>query len=302
MNEHYPRVRIYGSHGAPILREGITICFYMRRSHHEIASAVQHSLDVYLRAVGSQTLAWYAGQDDWQMLDTHSWDRLRHDLHEQPWPSLELRDDPAGVHGFGVEYHGKWFEDPRGVQEPDMVSALGFWLPTEFLEALGPVAVRNLALELAAPLPFCSGHAGLSFHAMHGYTETEEPLSQLCLRYPGMDVLSLRTLSWKLGTRVKGPAWLTFLGQPVLRELGGADGLRARLSAPSTTIQRLEEERAIVTLCTWPEPGDTRMGHHLPGYREFARALGSHLHQSSGPWSPYFPRDVWQRWEHRFLD
>ncbi|WP_093526138.1 type VI immunity family protein [Stigmatella erecta] len=134
MNEHYPRVRIYGSHGAPILREGITICFYMHRSHHEFMSAVQHSLDVYLRAVGSQTLAWYAGQDDWQMLDAQGWDRLHHTLHEQSWPSLELRDDPAGVHGFGVEYHGKWFEDPRGIQEPDMVSALGFWLPTEFLE------------------------------------------------------------------------------------------------------------------------------------------------------------------------
>ncbi|WP_177233878.1 type VI immunity family protein [Stigmatella erecta] len=135
--------------------------------------------------------------------------------------------------------------------------------------------MRNLALELAAPLPFCSGQAGLSFHAMHGCPETEETLSQLCLRYPGMDVLSLRTLSWKLGTRVKGPAWLTFLGQPVLRELGGADGLRARLSSPSTTIQRLEKERAIVTLCTWPEAGNTGMGHHLPGYREFARVRES---------------------------
>lgn len=37
MNAHYPRVRLTASHGAPIIREGITICFYMRRSHREIA-------------------------------------------------------------------------------------------------------------------------------------------------------------------------------------------------------------------------------------------------------------------------
>ncbi len=178
MTGHYPRVRLSASHGAPMIREGITICFYMRRSHREIARAVKQSLDVYLSAVGPRTLAWYAGQDDWQMLDATSWNQLRHNLREHDWPSLELKDDPDGVHGFGVEYYGKWFEDPRGLEEPDMVSALGFWLPTEFLEARGPAAVRELALELAAPLPFCSGHAGLSFHAMHGYQETEEQLSE----------------------------------------------------------------------------------------------------------------------------
>jgi hypothetical protein len=302
MNGHYPRVRLSASHGAPIIREGITICFYMRRSHRDIAHAVQQSLDAYLRAVGPQTLAWYAGQDDWQMLDAASWSQLRRKLLEQDWPSLELKDDPAGVHGFGVEYYGKWFEDPRGLFEPDMVSALGFWLPTEFLEAQGPAAVRELALELAAPLPFNSGHAGLTFHAMHGYAETEELLSQRCLRYPGMDVVLLRSLSWKLGTRVKGPAWLTFLGQPLLGELGGVAKLSARLASPGTTVHPLEEERTIVTLGQWPEAGDTEAGQYLPDYREFAHVMEPHLHRPPKPWSPYFPEDIWQKWERRFSE
>ena len=300
MSEHYPRVRLSASHGAPIIREGLTICFYMRRSHHEIAHAVQQSLDAYLSAVGPRTLAWYAGEDDWQMLDAESWDHLRHKLLKDSWPSLELKDDPSGVHGFGVEYHGKWFEDPRGLQEPDMVSALGFWLPSEFLETRGPMAVRALALALAAPLPFSSGHAGLSFHAMHGYEETEERLSQLCLRYPGMDVVLLRALSWRLGTRIKSPAWLTFLGQPVLGELGGAAGLSAHLTSPGSTVQPLEGERAMVTLGPWPEAGDTQQSHSLPEYRELAHVLGPHLYQSQKPWSPYFPEDIWRRWEQRF--
>jgi hypothetical protein len=263
---------------------------------------VQRSLDTYLRAVGPQALAWYAGQDDWLMLDANNWENLRHKLLEHHWPSLELVDDPAGVHELAFEYHGKWFEDPRGLEEPSMVSAIGFWLPTEYLEAHGPDAVRQLAMALADPLPLCSGHAGLSFHAMHGYQETEEQLSHLCLRYPGMDVVLLRSLSWRLGMRVKGPSWLTFLGQPVLGELGGVEGLRARLSSPSTTVEPLAGDRAVISLGPWPEAGDTEAGRGLPEYRELARVLGPHLYRPSGPWSPYFPEDIWQRWERRFLD
>jgi len=83
MNEHYPRVRLSASHGAPIVREGLTICFYMRRSHHEIARAIQESLELYLRAVRPETLAWYAGQDDWLPLDAGSWEHLRQQLDEE---------------------------------------------------------------------------------------------------------------------------------------------------------------------------------------------------------------------------
>ena len=133
--------------------------------------------------------------------------------------------------------------------------------------------MRELALELAAILPFDSGHAGLFFNAILGYHETEEALSRLCLRYPGMDMVDVETLANHLGTRVKGPSWLTFLGQPVLGELGGAEGLRTRLSSPGTTVQQLGDGRAVITLGPWPEAGDTEAGRNLPEYRELARVL-----------------------------
>jgi hypothetical protein len=135
---------------------------------------------------------------------------------------------------------------------------------------------------------------------MLGYRETEEKLSQLCLRYPGMDVFLLRSLSWKLGTRVKGPSWLTFLGQPVLGELGGVEGLRTRFTAPSTTVEPLPGDRAVISLGPWPEAGDTDVGRNLPEYRELSRVLGPHLYRPTRSWSPYFPEDVWQRWSRRF--
>jgi len=182
-----------------------------------------------------------------------------------------------------------------------MVSTLGFWLPTQFLEAQGPAAVRKLALELAPPLPFCSGHVGLSFHAMHGYAETEEMLSQLCLRSPGMDVVLLRAL-----LEVRNACQRACLAHlpwtALLSELDGVEGLRTRLVPSSTTIQPLEEKQAIVTLGPSPEAGDTETGHHLLEYREFAHVLGQHQYRPAKPWFPYFPEDIWKRWDHRFLD
>jgi hypothetical protein len=177
---------------------------------------------------------------------------------------------------------------------------VGFWLPTEFLEEHGPGHVRELAMELAASLPYDSGHAGLFFNALLGYRETEEALSRICLRYPGMDMGDVESMTMRLNGRVKGPAWMTFLGQPVLGELGGVERLRARLSSPGTTVQPLERDRAVITLGPWPEAGDTEAGHNLPEYRELARVLEPWLYHSRGGY--YFPEDIWQRWERRFLD
>lgn len=273
----------------------------MRRPDHEIAREVMRSFEIYLRVVGPQALAWYNNhQGDWGYLDTTSWQTFRRDLLESNWSHHELTDDPSGAPAFHFTYSckslGKLFEP-----NPPLVSSVGFCLPTEFLEEQGPGNVRELAMELAAALPYDSGHAGLFFNALLGYRETEEALSRFCLRYPGMDIGTMESIPAKLNGRVKGPAWLTFLGQPVLGELGGVEGLRARLSSPGTTVEPLEGDRAVITLGTWPEAGDTEAGHNLPEYRELARVLEPWLYHSQGPWA-YFPEEIRQQWERRFLD
>ena len=300
MSLHSPRVRVHGSNGALIIRDGLKICFYMRRSQDEIAQKVLRSLNIYLRAVGQQKLEWYPDMEGyWQPLDATSWDANRRNLIESNWPRIILRDDPSGASAFQFEYRSTWLGK---IFEPNAprISSVGFCFPTEFLEEHGPGNVRELALELAAALPYDSGHAGLFFTSILGYRETEETLSRLCLRYPGMDIGDVESTAGDLNGRVKGPSWLTFLGQPVLGELGGVEGLRARLSSPGTTVQQMQGDRAVITLGLWPEAGDTEAGRNLPEYRELARVLEPWLYHSGGGY--YFPKDIWQRWERRFLD
>ncbi|WP_224362035.1 DUF3396 domain-containing protein [Hyalangium versicolor] len=302
MSEHFPKVRIYTEDHQILIRDGLDICFYMRRSHRELAQGVQSALELYRRAIAPRTLDWYVDHDgEWQPLDARGWDSIHRELFENSWPLIELKDAPGGEQEFRFEYRGKWFEDPRGLDRPDMVSAVSFWLPTEFLEVHGPSRVQALALELAECFPLDSGHAGLAFNALTGLLSGPEEWRRLAFRYPGMDFGGLGHTHWYLGTRIRAPHWLTFLGPSVLGALGGAPGLRARLSSPDTTIQPLQGDRAVVTLGPWPDAGDLEAHRTLPKYRELALVLKPWLYQQ--PPSPHdWTAEYRQRWERRFLD
>lgn len=94
---------------------------------------------------------------------------------------------------------------------------------------------------------------------------------------------------------------MNFLGQPVLGELGGAEGLRARLHSPGTTVQELAGDKVVITLGEWPEAGDVERGDALPSYRELARVLEPWLHHTDVPMLNR-PMEETRRWERRFLD
>lgn len=304
MREFYPRLRhtrVIEEEQVLCLRESMSICFYMHQDHARIAQAVVRALETYLRVVGVQSLGWYPDYaGDWQELDEEGWALNRQRLLDGA--PVELREAANPLTGCAFSYMGRELDSPFVPHKPDAVCMLSFLLPTEYLEVHGPGHVRELALELADGLPFNSGHAGLAFQYCTGsLLGANEVVRDLCFRYPGMDIPSWDTLAWRIGTRVRGVHWLTFLGQPVLGELGGATGLRARLSTPGVTVRELEGERAVVTLGEWPEAGDLEQGRTLPPYRELARVLEPWLYEDRTAWTGFSPEDL-RRWNRRFLD
>jgi hypothetical protein len=307
MTERYPRIRLYRViEGEQCLgvRESISICFYMRRSNQEVAPAVLRALEVYRRAAGPQALSWYPDLGgEWQELDEKAWELHRREMLHPGGANITLREKPDSVTGYGFRYIGWNLEDLPFGEDPGAVCAVAFWLPTEYLEAHGPARVRELALELAAELPFNSGHAGLALHSTEGLVRAEHaPVRDLCFRYPGLDRPAVPELAKSLGRSINGAHWLTFLGPPVLDALGGAAGLRARLRFAGTTVQELAPERAVVTLGEWPEAGDLEKGRFLPAYRELAHVLEPWLYRAKGPLWHGFSKEDMDRWERRFLD
>lgn len=304
MSYHYPRIRIDAGFGNLMVREGLSLTFYLRRTHAEVAECVLQSLHLYLDAVGPEALGWYYDQEgDWQRLDSVAWERIQRELRESAWPIVQLLDAPENGNAYRFEYFGKDLAKGHAWRDTrDATCAVSFWLPTEFLEQHGPAHVRELALTLAAPLPFSSGYVGLSFNGELDVVGVGREVTPLCLRYPGIDVPDLSELGWALGTRFRGPAWLNFVGQPLLGELGGPAALRSRLQTPGTTVQDMGGDRACVTLGEWPEAGDSQRGDTLPAYRELARVMAPWLYRTSSTSLPCLSEEEARRWENRFLD
>jgi hypothetical protein len=285
------------------MKKSLALTFYLRHSHAEVSSQVTHSLKAYLQAVGPTALGLSADEEGyWQSLDDAGWGRIWRELSNPRRASIHLTDASNDEQRYRFIYRGRQLDAAFLANEPGAVSAVSFWLPTGYLEEHGPEKVRELALELAALLPFSSGHAGLSFDCDTGLAEVKKELRQLCFRYPGMDIPDFNWLSLHLGTRIRGVSWLNFLGQPVLGELGGAASLRARLHHPKSTVQELSEDRAVIIMGPWPEAGDIQKGEVLPAYREAAHVLAPWLYHATARSSSAFSPEDLLRWERRFLD
>jgi len=302
MSAHPPRIRVHSTEGVLVMRESLSIHFYMRHSHEEVARAVMHALEAYSQAIAPNVLELYVDEDgSWQNLSPRSWIALQETILTRGKAHLQLAST-GSPDWYHFSYRGRRLAAPAfGDDRQNKVSAVAFWLPTEFLEERGHESVRALVLELAKHLPFCSGHAGLSFDCEMGLVGIRQEVFSRCFRYPGLDIPDQDGISLQIGTRLRGPSWLTFLGQPVLGELGGVAGLRARLPTPGTTVQELEGDRAVITLGPWPEAGDTQQGQTLPAYRELARVLEPWLYFEQ-PRGHHEPSEEVRRWERRFLD
>jgi len=307
---------------AVLARDVVRIIFFIPQDHHHLTAGVTHALDSYLREIEGHPNAIVYGKCCWweySRLDEGEWQLIREMLepkapryfddyepHEAFYPGKDgadpyfvLRGEPGS--GYAFSYHARlpWREPP-----PHSVSVLTATLPTEYLEERGAEHLREFARDMASRLPFASGHAGLALDLWHSIDEQFDPCRPVLFRHPGFDVREA-TIHDGMGTRVDGIHWMNFLGPPILSQLGGAIGLRARLHSPTTTVQELEGERAVVTLGEAPEAGDLGQGQTLPAYRELARVLEPYLEPF--PWgfvgrkSPAVEEEL-RRWWRRFLD
>ncbi|RKH68573.1 DUF3396 domain-containing protein [Corallococcus interemptor] len=299
MSMRLPSVEVVAGHGSVIMKAGLSICFYMRRSHRELAPLISQALTTYLRAVGRQALTWYPDlEGEWRALDDSALESTHRELLTHPVPFIQLRDSYGSLVDYQFLYRGVDLDSPESRRAPGLhTCAVSFWLPAS--QSSG--SFRELALSLAKLLPFNSGHAGPSFHAWLGMEDLMQHMFQLGLRYPGMDVPDEHNNAYSVGDKVQGVHWMNFLGPPVLEAVGGTSVLAARLQTPGTSVEALGVDRAVVTLGIEPDAGDTAEGRVLPAHRELARILE--------PWLAtrevsrrYRDNEALRKWERRFLD
>ncbi|MDC0708042.1 DUF3396 domain-containing protein [Stigmatella sp. ncwal1] len=286
-----------------VARDGVVLCFFMRRSHGEVAPAVWRALQTYLSAIPPRSLNWYGSDEgDILPLDDKGWERIHWQLLERSWGAewlVDLAEDASETGGYHFEYDGRKLDAPLFSHDEDSTSGVTFSFPTEYLLEHGPAHLRALALELARELPISFGYASLAFVAPQGFWYAARwELLGLLSRYLGMDLYHLNDTSRVIGTRARGAYWLTFVGQPLLGQLGGIRGLRDKLSFPEVSLHPLEGERLLITLGEWPEAIDTEKAQSLPQYRVLAHLLEPFLYEERTGWFS-LDKDNMRRWLRR---
>jgi hypothetical protein len=284
MTVRYPVIRVRADDGQLEVHDGLLLCFFIRRRHSEIKSAVWRSLQIYLNAIPSGALGWYMDPEGETLpLDGGGWAHIHAKILDRPWAQachVELLQLEQEVGDYNFEYSG-YELDPLCFHDEKAACAIAFSLPTEYLLEQGPEKVRALALELSRDLPFSFGYASLALVSPSGrwYAQRRQ-LLPLLSRYWGLDLYNLQRTSRCIGTGARGAYWLTFLGEPLLGQLGGTEVLRRQLDFPEVSFQPLEGERLLLTLGECPSPLDTQEELDFSAFRALARLL-----------EPYFPEE-----------
>jgi TseV toxin immunity protein TsiV len=312
MRERLPTLRVRAPNGFPLARDGIILCFFMRRSHAEVGPAVWRALQTYLHAIPPHTLSWYITSEGGILpLDEESWKQTREDILEpcRVSRSAHLHEQHDGTSGYNFEYQGRQLDAPIFARDENSTCAVLFTLPTEYLVEHGPARVRALALELARELPFSFGYASFALlvHKLEWYV-ARDTVRELRDRYQGLDVYNLELTSRSIGTHARGAYWLTFLGQPLLSQLGGPASVRQRLALPDVSVEPLDDERLLLTLGEWPEAIDTQHERPPPQLLALGQLLKPFLYEEKvTAWffsdSTPDTEETWEdmrRWIHRF--
>jgi hypothetical protein len=304
VRENIPVIRVRNDHyDEVVVRDGIVLCFFMRRSYREIAPAVWRALQAYIRAIPPRSLGWYASDEgDMLPLDDKGWEHIRWTILERPWGiacHVSLSEGAGGEGRYYFDYDGRKLDDPSFSHDEGATSAVTFSFPTEYLLEKDPTQLRALALELGRELPFSFGYASLALVSAPGlWDSVRTKLLGLLDRYLGLDLYHSIDTSRVIGTGARGAYWLTFLGQPLLGQLGGLEGLNTLLTFPEVTFQPMEGGRLLLSLSEWPDPIDMETGTVPPQYRTLARLLEPYFCEEGGAWPP-MTREFMHRWFRR---
>ncbi|AKF86588.1 hypothetical protein MFUL124B02_29695 [Myxococcus fulvus 124B02] len=295
MSDSLPVIRLMNKHGDLVARDGLALCFFMRHSHRDVADRVWSCLEKYRRAIPPLALGWY-GADDGDMLplDEAGWTHIRQQIVERAWGGewlVDLSELPGGASGYHFEYDGRKLDDPIFSRDGSATSGLCFLFPTEYLVSHGPGHFRTLAIDIARELPFSFGYASPALLSHPGgWFSLRQQVQEVLHRYLGLDLPRLGDTSRKLGTQARGAYWLTFLGQPLLGQLGGRETVEGQLDLPGVSVQAVDEERILVTLGERPEAIDTTTQSIPPPYLELTRILEPVLYHEDEvtglPWDP----------------
>ena len=297
--------------GTVLLRDGVTLAFFLPMPFGEVAVAVLAAVDSYLATLPPDALKWGAvgaNADEWKPVTRTTVSRARV-LLEGAGPAkramtaftLAETELGGGAPIRGVQVVGSK-PDP---DLPDERNLVQFFFPAESLEPGQVEAFVTAAKGLAKLLPFDFGYGSpaLQWSELHA-DEALDAAWGLAVRYPGYDVQYNEPSRSYLEGKLRGARWLTFLGPDFVARLGGKNAIRVKL--PSEVVVQDAGHGTLLRSGTLPELGDRNRRASTPLLRAVAKLLEpeTRFEEPALEGSAFGEdrEDEFHAWERRFLD
>ncbi|SHM78264.1 Protein of unknown function [Rhizobacter sp. OV335] len=244
-----------------VARTGVTLVLYFGKSTRDLAPSVSKLVALYLaaipedsiRSILSTTGVWR----DFTKAGLAS--RLRKLAAEDvDFVSIDLSSgEPGNVGEYGFHFFGT---DLSNFEVwPREACSCVFEFPLAMLNADQRGRFEQFIATAADVEPFESGYAGYAFKHlfMTWRDEAHEWIAQKAQRFIGVDI-SYDSFNEAARRRVVNVSWITLLGHPLIKELGGDEQIRSQLS-PEIRLQSLASGIAIIAGDV-PPIGDVNRG------------------------------------------
>lgn len=295
--------------GIVYLREAVTVAFFLPTPIHEIVDSLLAACNEYFKVIPQDVLRWEsvgANSDVWKPINSTTLRRCRAQLNtaaaeKRSLTSFELADgEQAGdAANHGIIVIGK----PATPQLPNELSLMQMYFPSEVVEVNHVEQFLDDICRIASLLPFVSGYVspGLQWAEIGRRTAVTRS-RKIMARYPGYDVQMNETGRKRLGLRVRGARWLTFIGPDIMKKLGDAESIGRKLIEP-IQIETVGQG-IMIRAGNTPEMGDSYRNVGTPLLRSVATVLQPVTVFEEGAILGRFSRDkeFVGKWEHRFLD
>lgn len=291
--------------GRVLVRNGVTLAFFVERAVHECGEALRDVLDAFLSSVPNGSLKWAVPSgtsEDWRPLGPSVLERIHGSLSlrraARNLTAFRLNDAAGAAPRYGFTLADRYRD------KPDSMLLVQMTLPIDAAASVRADATVELACRVAALLSPVAGYCAPALaYADAQQTEAFERLRGLALRYPGYDVAMNDLTRMRIGRRVRGARWVTVLGPTLVGALGGPGALRSGL--PADVEIRQAGTATILRAGRTPEVGDSGACAPTPLLRAVARLLEPvtwFRETKMLLWLANFDDELLARWERRFLD
>jgi hypothetical protein len=271
-------MRTHPDSGRIYLRDAIHLAFFLPAPIHDRVEGIGDALTLYLATIPSDALTWCsigANSEEWSPLDASTISRCRLQLRPsaaraRPLTAFELGDGQVG--GDAPGYSFSMLGSPYQPEWPDTLGVIQMSFPMEVLTRETADDHVAFARAIAASVSPVSGYMSpcLEWAELHRSIAASQSKA-IALRHPGYDVQLNELTRTRLGHRIRGARWLTFLGPDLAAVMGGASALRSTFS-PGIGVERLDSG-VMIRAGDLPEIGDRNVGTDVPLLREVATVL-----------------------------